>query len=315
MKPSGCGSRLPQQQRQLELWKDLAQNYLNRLHTSPELEATIHSMEVAFRMQTEAPEIFDIRKESPATLASYGEGNFARGCIMARRMVEHGVRFVQLYHGNWDHHTDIFPSLRRRLPVFDRTIAALIEDLRQRGLLETTLVLALGEFGRTPQVNRRGGRDHWSSAMSVLFAGGGTPGGQVVGATDVRGYSAVERVLSPENFASTVYAKLGINPDKVLYTPTGRPTRTAWAWHRRGTTGGPCSGGSPRSCTHPHGSRPELSAPPSRGQPLADRRRGDRCPDEPPVAGHDRGGTAMRLGYDRRRLAWFGTRRRIAGRL
>jgi uncharacterized protein (DUF1501 family) len=90
-------------------------------------------------------------------------------------------------------------------------------------MLERTLVVALGEFGRTPKINERGGRDHWSNAMSVMMAGGGTPPGQVIGATDPRGYSAVERVLSPENFVSTIYTKLGINPDKMYYTPEGRP--------------------------------------------------------------------------------------------
>ena len=109
------------------------------------------------------------------------------------------------------------------MPSFEATIAALIEDLQERGLLESTLVIALGEFGRTPKVNDRGGRDHWSNAMSVLFAGGGTPGGQIIGATDRSGYSAVQRVLSPENFVSTIYTKLGINPGKILYTPAGRP--------------------------------------------------------------------------------------------
>jgi uncharacterized protein (DUF1501 family) len=91
-------------------------------------------------------------------------------------------------------------------------------------MLERTLVVALGEFGRTPKVNSRGGRDHWSNAMSVLFAGGGTPGGQVIGATDRQGYTAVDRILAPENFVSTIYRKLGIDPAKILYTPQGRPT-------------------------------------------------------------------------------------------
>ncbi len=109
------------------------------------------------------------------------------------------------------------------MPSFEATIAALIEDLAQRGLLERTLVIALGEFGRTPQVNKDAGRDHWSNAMSVLFAGGRTPGGRVVGATDAKGFAAVDRILSPENFASTVYAKLGIDPGKILYAPNGRP--------------------------------------------------------------------------------------------
>ena len=117
--------------------------------------------------------------------------------------------------------------MTKQLPPFENAIAALIEDLDQRGLLDTTLVIALGEFGRTPKIRparpRLPGRDHWANAMSVLFAGGGTPGGQVVGATDRNGYAAIERVLSPENFASTVYRKLGIDPDKIYYTPQGRP--------------------------------------------------------------------------------------------
>jgi uncharacterized protein (DUF1501 family) len=110
------------------------------------------------------------------------------------------------------------------MPTFEATLAALIEDLRDSGMLERTLVVALGEFGRTPKVNSRGGRDHWSNAMSVLFAGGGTPGGQVIGATDRQGYTAVDRILAPENFVSTIYRKLGIDPAKILYTPQGRPT-------------------------------------------------------------------------------------------
>jgi uncharacterized protein (DUF1501 family) len=110
------------------------------------------------------------------------------------------------------------------MPAWESSVAALIEDLDERGSLDTTMVIALGEFGRTPTINRSAGRDHWSNAMSVLFAGGGARGGQVIGATDVRGYAATERVLSPENFVSTVYRKLGIDPDKMLYTPQGRPT-------------------------------------------------------------------------------------------
>jgi len=110
------------------------------------------------------------------------------------------------------------------MPSFESTIAALIDDLDQRGLLETTLVVMLGEFGRTPKVNDGRGRDHWASAMSVLFAGCGCPGGLTLGSTDRNGYAAQERICSPENFASTIYRKLGIDPDKMLYTPQGRPT-------------------------------------------------------------------------------------------
>ena len=172
---------------------------------------------------TEAQAAFDVHSEDDAVRDRYGRNGFGQRALLARRLVEAGVPFITLYDGGWDHHTDIFERCGKQLPPLEATIAALIEDLDERGLLETTLVVALGEFGRTPKINERGGRDHWSSAMSVMFAGGGTPGGQVVGATDRKGYSAVDRVLSPENFISTLYTKLGIDPDKILYTPEGRP--------------------------------------------------------------------------------------------
>jgi uncharacterized protein (DUF1501 family) len=172
----------------------------------------------------QAQAAFDIHRETVRVRDAYGRTPFGQRALLARRLVEAGVPWITLYEGGWDHHTNLFSSFRQRMPAFEHTIAALIQDLDQRGMLASTMVIALGEFGRTPQINRDGGRDHWSNAMSVLFAGGGTPGGQVVGATDVRGFAAVERVLSPENFVSTVYRKLGIDPDKMLYTPQGRPT-------------------------------------------------------------------------------------------
>src|SRR4029078_12836244 len=111
----------------------------------------------------------------------------------------------------------------KRMPNWDNTVATLIEDLNERGMLESTMVIALGECGRTPQSNEDVRRDHWSNAMSVLFAGGKTPGGQVIGATDNKGFAAVERVLSHENFASTTYSKLRMDPNKMYYTHEGRP--------------------------------------------------------------------------------------------
>jgi len=170
-----------------------------------------------------AQRAFDIHSEPNATRDNYGRSSFGQRALLARRLVQAGVPFVTLYDGGWDHHRTIFSSLNSKLPPIEATIAALINDLETRGMLERTLVLVLGEFGRTPKVNSRGGRDHWSNAMSVMFAGGGTPGGQIVGATDRQGYSAVERILSPENFASTVYRKLGIDPGKIVHTPEGRP--------------------------------------------------------------------------------------------
>ncbi len=172
----------------------------------------------------EAQAAFDIHQEDAKVRDAYGRNSFGQRALLARRLVEAGVPFITLSEGGWDHHVSLFGACRKRLPTFDQTIATLIEDLDERGRLDSTLVLVLGEFGRTPKINVRGGRDHWSNAMSVLVAGGGTPGGQIIGATDPQGYSAVDRVLSPENFASTVYSKLGIDPNAVLYTPLGRPT-------------------------------------------------------------------------------------------
>ena len=177
----------------------------------------------------EAQKAFDIEQESPETSERYGRNDFGKRCLLARRLVEAGVPFVTVYDGGWDHHSDLFGALRKRLPSWDNSVATLIQDLKERGLLETTLVVALGEFGRTPKISTRAGqskagRAHWANAMSVLMAGGGTPGGTVVGATDRKGFSAVDRVLSPENFVSTIYHKLGIDPGKIVYTPEGRPT-------------------------------------------------------------------------------------------
>jgi len=171
----------------------------------------------------EAQAAFDIGRETDRIRDQYGRDAFGQRALLARRLVEAGVPFITLYSGGWDDHTKLFESFKTRIPPFEASIAALIHDLDQRGLLDTTMVIALGEFGRTPQINKQAGRDHWSNAMSVLFAGGGAPGGLVLGATDVKGYAAVERVLSPENFVSTIYAKLGIDPGKILYAPNGRP--------------------------------------------------------------------------------------------
>ncbi|QDT09254.1 DUF1501 domain-containing protein [Planctomycetes bacterium K23_9] len=171
----------------------------------------------------EAQAAFDIHKEPDSVRDAYGRDSFGQRALLARRLVGAGVPFVTLYHGGWDHHEKIFSALDKKLPPFEASVAALIADLKQQGMLERTLVVVLGEFGRTPKINERGGRDHWSNAMSVLFAGGGTRGGQVIGATDKQGYAAIERVLSPENFVSTIYRKLGIDPGQMMHTPDGRP--------------------------------------------------------------------------------------------
>ena len=177
----------------------------------------------------EAQAAFDIGREDEKTREAYGRNAFGQRCLLARRLVEGGVPFITVYDSGWDSHSNLFGSLATRLPRWDATVATLISDLDDRGMLDSTLVIALGEFGRTPKISTlsgqtKAGRDHWANAMSVLMAGGKIPGGTVVGATDRTGHSAVERVLSPENFVSTVYSKLGIDPGKILYTPQGRPT-------------------------------------------------------------------------------------------
>lgn len=172
----------------------------------------------------EAQAAFNIHAEPGEIRTMYGRSPFGQRALLARRLVGAGVPFVTLYDGGWDHHENLFERFKTKVPPIDKAVAALIADLRDKGMLERTLVVVLGEFGRTPKINTRGGRDHWSNAMSVVFAGGGTPGGQVIGATDRQGYSAVERVLSPENFVSTIYSKLGIDPAQILHTPQGRPT-------------------------------------------------------------------------------------------
>jgi hypothetical protein len=176
-----------------------------------------------------AQRAFEIQRESSRVRNAYGRTNFGQQALLARRLVEAGVPFITLNNGGWDHHSNIFPAFRNQARRFEAVVATLIDDLDQRGLLDTTLVLVLGEFGRTPQISTLSGsstpgRDHWSNAMSVLVAGCGTPRGQVVGATDRQGYAAVERICSPENLVSTVYTKLGINPSTILYASNGRPT-------------------------------------------------------------------------------------------
>ena len=167
---------------------------------------------------------FDISKESEGVRDKYGRTDFGQRLLLARRLTEVGVSFVTVYYGGWDHHEGIFKTLKGDfMKKFDQGLSALINDLDERGQLDNTMVIALGEFGRTPKINDRGGRDHWPHAMSVLMAGAGIPRGQVVGATDVKGYNASENVYRPEDFAASLYTKMGLNPQQVLHTTTGRP--------------------------------------------------------------------------------------------
>ena len=166
---------------------------------------------------------FAIDREEATTRDEYGRNEFGQSALLARRLVENGVRFVTVNYAGWDHHDAIFKSLDKKLPEFDQGYSALINDLDQRGLLEDTMVLTMGEFGRTPKVNDKAGRDHWGRAGSMLWAGAGVARGHVIGATDKNGAFVTDRPVRPADVAWTVYESLGIDPAKELLTPEGRP--------------------------------------------------------------------------------------------
>lgn len=170
---------------------------------------------------------FDLSQEPEHIRKLYGENDFGQRLLLARRLAEVGVSFTVAYWGGWDDHRGIFKEFKDqgKAAKLDQGLSGLITDLDQRGMLDSTLVLCLGEFGRTPKVNKDAGRDHWPGAMSVLMAGAGIPGGQIVGATDPKGYYAAENIYSPEDFAVSLYMKLGIDPHQVLHTSTGRPVQ------------------------------------------------------------------------------------------
>ncbi len=166
---------------------------------------------------------FAIEQESPALRERYGRHTIGQSCLLARRLIERGVRFVTVNNGGWDHHAKIWDGLARRLPEFDQAFSALIEDLDGRGLLATTLVLAFGEFGRTPRINKEVGRDHWGPAASLLFAGAGVHRGGVIGQTDRHGAFVTRRPVAPADVAATVYEAVGVDPHHWLMHPEGRP--------------------------------------------------------------------------------------------
>jgi len=177
----------------------------------------------AMVLSGEARRAFAIDEESDRLRDRYGRTTFGQSCLLARRLVEGGVRFVTVNYGGWDHHAKVFESLDKKLPEFDRGFSALINDMSERGLLEDTLVVCMGEFGRTPKINKDNGRDHWAGAGSMLFAGAEVKPGNVIGATDKQGAYATKRPVSPADVAYTIFDSLGIDPRKQLVAPDGRP--------------------------------------------------------------------------------------------
>jgi hypothetical protein len=216
------------QRRQLD-----AVQALNKLHAQsfgPDdfLESRIQSMEAAYRMQFEALDVFDIRKEPESIRAEYGASPFGNGCLLARRLVEKGVRYVHVYHNagqDWDDHKDIEKNLRGRCPDMDKAAAALIRDLKRRGLLDDTLVVWGGEFGRTPVSESGTGRDHNPYGFTMWLAGGGIKGGLSFGQTDEFGFKAVENRVSIHDLHATILHLLGIDHTQLTYRYAGRDFR------------------------------------------------------------------------------------------
>ena len=209
---------------------------LNRLRLNatgdPEIATRINAYEMAYRMQSSAPELMDTAEETRATLDMYGirdprETSFARNCLLARRLVERGVRFVQLYDTNWDHHGGVTENLEKHLPEkardIDQPCAALVRDLQQRGLLDDTIVVWGGEFGRTPmgEVRESTGRNHHIDAFTMWFAGGGFHGGQTFGQTDEFGFGAVENSVHVRDIHATLLHQLGINHERLTVRSQG----------------------------------------------------------------------------------------------
>jgi uncharacterized protein (DUF1501 family) len=194
----------------------------------PELQTRVAQYEMAFKMQTSLPALTDFSKEPRAVLDAYGvegmDGSFAANCLLARRLAEHGVRFIQLYHRDWDHHSRIKADIVMKCREVDQASAALVKDLKQRGMLDETLVIWGGEFGRTPMA-QGDGRDHHIKGFSIWLAGGGIRGGISHGATDELGYMAVDDVVSVHDLHATMLYLLGIDHTKLTFKFLGRDFR------------------------------------------------------------------------------------------
>ena len=209
---------------------------VDRYQKSAELAANSRAATVgvfrqrAFELMTspEAKRAFDLAAEPDKLRDEYGRHTLGQSCLMARRLVEAGVRCVTVEHSNWDTHDNNFSVLKKELlPYLDSALSALFRDLAERGMLAKTLVVVTGEFGRTPRINKNAGRDHWGPAFTLALGGGGIQGGRTVGHSDARAEKPADNPYGPEDLAATMYHLLGINPDEEFYTPEGRPVKIA----------------------------------------------------------------------------------------
>ncbi|MBL8210210.1 MAG: DUF1501 domain-containing protein [Bryobacterales bacterium] len=199
---------------------------LREMEKSKLLEGMDHFYQKAFDLVTSesARKAFNIEEEPASLRDRYGRNTAGQGTLLARRLIESGVRLAAVFQGGYDSHGQVEKSSRKIFPVFDQAFATLLEDLEDRGLLASTLVLVIGEFGRTPHINHSAGRDHWPGVFSVAVAGAGVPGGQVIGSSDAQGGAPKDRPLSIEDLGATIYKKMGIEPHKE-YRSNGRPVK------------------------------------------------------------------------------------------
>jgi len=230
--PDGIDAKL--QRDTLDLLGDLNRRRLES-EGDPEIATRIASYEMAYRLQTSAPELMDFKGESKETLDLYGcdpaKPSFARACLLARRMVERGVRFINIYNEGWDGHSDVAGNVKNNCAATEKGTAALIQDLKQRGMLDSTLVIWGGEFGRTPMVEssptlgRSLGRDHHPQAYTMWFAGGGIKPGVTLGATDDLGFHVVEKPVHVHDLQATILHTLGLDHERLIYRYAGRDFR------------------------------------------------------------------------------------------
>lgn len=216
------------QRRQLNLLQQMNANHKATRPGDSALEARIEAMETAYRMQFQGSEAFDVSQESAATQSAYGTGHFANGCLLARRLVERGVRFVQVYYGDgqpWDTHANHNETVKKLCLDIDRPIAALLSDLKQRGLLEDTLVIWGGEFGRTPTSENASGRDHNHHGFTMWMAGGGVKGGMSYGETDEFGFKAQVNKMHVHDLHATILHLLGLDHQRLTFRHAGRDFR------------------------------------------------------------------------------------------
>ena len=197
----------------------------DRLGANEMKAAEIALKDAVSLMDSPALKAFEIDEEKPSTIARYGDTEFGRGALLARRLVEKGVRFVQVNRGGFDNHGNIFDAMRDHGNTMDPALASLLSDLKANGMLGKTLVVVLSEFGRTPRINDGGGRDHWARCFSCMMAGGGIKGGTIVGASDKDGMDPAERTVKVPDLHASVCQALGIDMKKELFTHDGRPMK------------------------------------------------------------------------------------------